>query len=537
MAANAQLVGRRYLLQDTIGQGGMGVVYRATDRLTGQPVALKRVISGEGDLLFSSHPSDSTDLRLSLAQEFETLASLRHPNIISVLDYGFDTERQPYFTMNLLENSRPFLAAASGKSLEVQTNLLVQMLQALAYLHRRGVLHRDLKPANVVVAGDQVKVLDFGLAVVRERASLQSTDTTIGTLAYLAPELLGDMQPSPASDLYAVGVMVYELFTGGHPFDTTNITRLIIDTQNALPDLTRGGIASAFVPVLGRLLDKNPYERFETAQDVIVAFCEAADIPVPRESAAIRESFLQAAHFVGRQNELSQLVEALLQTNQGEGSAWLVGGESGVGKSRLLDELRALALVRGALVLRGQEVSEAGVPYQLWREPLRWLVLLTDLTPFEASVLKLLVPDISTLIGREVPDAPALDPQASRDRLLSVIDGVFQRQTQPIVVMLEDIQWANESLNVLARLVRNVKNVPLLLIGTYRDDERPDLPRLMPGAKVLKLPRLAATSIAELSESMLGNAGRQQDVIDFLVRETEGNVFFLVEVVLSLIHI
>ncbi len=529
--AEAQLIGRRYLLQNMIGQGGMGVVYRAVDRLTGQPVALKRVLGGEGDLLFSSHPSDSTDLRLSLAQEFETLASLRHPNIISVLDYGFDAERQPYFTMNLLENSKPFLTATEGKSLDVQINLLVQMLQALAYLHRRGVLHRDMKPANVVVSGGQVKVLDFGLAIVRERATIRPDDTTIGTLAYLAPEMLAGTPPSPASDLYAVGVMIYEMFTGGHPFDVTNITRLIIDTQNARPDLTREGIAPEFVPVLGRLLDKDPITRFNNAHDVIVAFCEAANMPVPPESAAIRESFLQAAHFVGRQTELSQLVEALLQASQGVGSAWLVGGESGVGKSRLLDELRASALVRGALVLRGQEVSEAGVPYQLWREPLRWLALVTDLTPFEASVLKLLIPDIGTLLGRDVADAPELDAQASQDRLLGVIDSIFQRQTQPIVAILEDIHWATESLNVLARLVRNVRNVPLLLIGTYRDDERPDLPNLVRGTQILKLHRLPPASIAELSESMLGSAGRDQDVVDFLVRETEGNVFFLVEVV------
>src|SRR5260221_345447 len=544
-SAQAQVVGRRYLIQEQIGEGGMGAVYRATDRLTGESIALKRVTGMMQDIMSTrsamstatapaSHPSDTSDPRVALALEFETLASLRHPNIISVLDYGFDDEKQPYFTMNLLEHSQSFSDAARGKPLEAQVGLLVQMLQALAYLHRRGILHRDLKPANVVVTDGQVKVLDFGLALVRARANSETGEATVGTFAYMAPELLEEQLPSPASDLYAVGVIAYEMLAGKHPFNIANLMELIEQTLHTPPNYSVAGITPPFVPVLSQLLAKNPADRYPDANDVIVAFSEAAGIPVPRESAAIRDSFLQAAHFVGRKAELTQLTNALGQTLKNAGSAWIVGGESGVGKSRLLDELRAVALVRGALVLRGQAIAEAGAAYRLWREPLRWLALVSDLSDFEASVLKLLVPDIGTLLGRDVLDAPELDAQAAQDRLLRVIENVFLRQTQPTVVILEDLHWANESLDILARLSRNLQGVPLLVIGTYRDDERPDLPKLLPKTKVLKLNRLPAQSIAELSESMLGAGGREPEVVDLLMRETEGNVFFLGEVARAL---
>src|SRR5258706_7694549 len=102
---SAQTIGRRYILNDELGSGGMGTVYRATDRLTGQRIALKRVLNSAEARLFASDTDESTDTRLMLAREFQALASLPHPNIIGVLDYGFDPQRQPYFTMELLARS------------------------------------------------------------------------------------------------------------------------------------------------------------------------------------------------------------------------------------------------------------------------------------------------------------------------------------------------------------------------------------------------------------------------------------------------
>ncbi|MDL1900363.1 serine/threonine-protein kinase PknK [Anaerolineae bacterium CFX9] len=536
-------LGRRYLLYDQLGSGNMGTVYRTYDRLSGQMVALKQVKLAAEELDYGSRQSNMS-ASVTLAQEFRILSSLRHPNIISVLDYGFHqssetASRQPYITMELLENASSFLDYAETRPREEQMKLLLQILQALMYLHRRNVLHRDLKPKNVLVVDGQVKVLDFGLSVQTEQAK---AGEVAGTPSYMAPELWVGQPATRRSDLYAVGVMAYRLFAGQHPFDTSSLKKLFHEVRNNTADLTRMDVSDAVREVIGRLLAKDPAERLDDAFEVIQLLRRATGQVLAVETAATRESFLQAATFVGRERELYLLSEVLSRALDGEGSAWLVAGESGVGKSRLLDEMRTRALVQGALVLRGQAVSESSPPYYLWRGALRWLALLSDVDDRQASVLKTLVPDIAKLLGREVADPSEVTPQAAQTRLLRVLEQLFGSamkpagsDLQPLVLILEDLHWADaESLTALARLVQIARDFPLLIIGSYRDDESPDLPMLLPGMKVMRLERLTSDQTAQLAEAMLGAPGRNQDLLALLQQETEGNTFFLVELVRAL---
>ncbi len=591
------LYGRRYQTGKMLGQGGMGSVYEAIDRLTGKTIALKRVTGLTENQNFNS-PDDSLNFRLALAREFKVLASLRHPNIINVLDYGFDEQRQPYITMELLENAANFVEAARAQPPDQQINPLIQLLQALAYLHRRGILHHDLKPSNVLVTNDgHVKVLDFGLAVEPEKAE----GDVVGTLAYMAPEVIQGREPTTAIDLYAVGVIAYEIFSGKHPFDTDNAQKLLqevlfsdpdlttlysqtrhfpinpatdtkilsdqyktlpledfktnvinnfntITVDNNLADITNSALSqdslefdfidtddvTTLAGIIGKLLAKRPEDRYNDSDRVIADLVAALGISVPQESAAIRESFLQAATFVGREAELKRLEQALAEAMTGKGSAWLIAGESGVGKSRLIEELRIRASVQGITVLRGEAVANGGLPYQLWREPLRRLVLTSTISDLDASILMTIIPDIDDLLGRPITDAVVLEGDAHQRRLFGAIADLFQSQTQPIMLMLEDLQWSTESLEVVKLLYGIVPNLPVLMVGNYRHEERPDLPQDLPGMQVMRLERLSPTDIAALSVSMLGEAGRQPDVLDLLKRETEGNVFFLVEVVRAL---
>ncbi|MBZ0282410.1 MAG: protein kinase [Anaerolineae bacterium] len=532
-ATGAALLGNRYQIVEEIGAGGMGVVYRALDRLTGEAVALKRVHVAHAHLMYASRGS-TDDLRLSLAQEFRTLASLRHPNIISVLDYGFDDDRQPYYAMELLQQPRDLLVYGHDLSISAKVGLLVQMLQALAYLHRRGIVHRDLKPDNAMVVNGEVKVLDFGLAVAWEYQRDRASDGVEGTLAYMAPEVLSGGQATVSADLYAIGVIAYELFGGRYPFAVHDVNQLVNDILYTPPDVEPLNLDPLLNLVLVRLLAKTPDMRYESADETIVALCEAVGQPPPPESVAIRESFLQAAQFVGREPEMQPLRAALEESIQGKGSAWLVGGESGVGKSRLMEELRVFAMVDGVTVLRSQGSARGGLPYEFWREPVRRLALAVELSDTDAAILKEIVPDIETLLQRDIPDLPELEGQTGRQRLIGAIVNLFRRQTRPIALLVDDLQWAVESLEVLKVLVNGVNDSAMLIVGSYRDDEAPALPRQMPTMQHIKLERLPAPAIEQLSISMLGAVGQQRHVVDLLERETEGNVFFLIEVVRAL---
>ncbi|PYO40062.1 MAG: serine/threonine-protein kinase PknK [Gemmatimonadetes bacterium] len=410
----SRLLGARYELINELGRGGMGTVYRALDRLTGRVVTLKRVRLGDPG---SGKVPSLGAARLMLAQEFRLLASLRHPNIVSVLDYGFDEDRMPFFTMDLEENALTIIEAGQGQPLAVQVDLLVQTLRALAYLHRHGIIHRDLKPENVVVVADQVKVLDFGLSVYRDAVEARDGQCA-GTVPYMAPEVLRGEPVTDRTDLYALGLIAYELFVGAYPFaeeDPVALYRHILNTP--LPRST-DELDERLRPALACLLAKLPGERYGRAADVLAALAAALGQQVTGETVATRESFLRAAPFVGRREELARLTAIVRDAAQGKGSAWLVGGESGVGKSRLLDEVRTQALVKGMTVLRGQGRSQAGGPHHVWRDVVSGLALRATLGDTDAAVLRAIVPDIARLVGREVPEAPAVDLEAAQARLL-----------------------------------------------------------------------------------------------------------------------
>lgn len=522
---------KRYALQDVLGQGGMGIVYRAEDRLLRQSIALKRVTA------FASHPAPTNTTprhsshadRIVLAREFQTLASLRHPNIISVLEYGFE-DTDPFFTMEYLQGGVP-ITQYPAPTVPDKIGLIIQMLQALRYIHRRGLLHRDLKPANVLVANGVVKLLDFGLTVTREQAT-----GTVGTVAYMAPETLREEPATEASDLYSVGIITYELLTGRHPYDQSSTSRLLQQILSEPPDLTLlRDLPRGLVDAITALLHKDPAKRCAKAADAIEMlrpFAAAQDVGSVRE---IQESYLQAARFVGREAEISQLKNAFRTSMDTLGSIWLIGGESGVGKSRLINELRIMALVEGALVLQGTAVAEGGSPYHVWHDVLEMLTLATPITPDQASILADVVPSIHQLVDFPVPDAPILNPQATQDRFIATVQALFKSLDKPVVVLLEDLHWAgSEVFMLINRLAKESMKQSLMIVGTYRDDEAPDLPSRTPSANTLRLGRLETANISALLESMLGAKGTDQRIVEFVRRETEGNTFFIVEAIRAL---
>ena len=546
----------------------MGVVYRATDRLLQRQVAVKRVLAqtvvagrqaqvwsrGQTSALTSAQPApeepalnaikaeETSANDVALANEFRFLASLRHPNIVSVLDFGFDDERHPYYGMDWLPQARTIFDVSRERDLTGRIDLIVQVLHALVYLHRHGILHCDLKPSNILVTPEgAVKVLDFGISEYRGGGGLDRPGVILGSVAYMAPEVLAGSRPGEASDLYSLGTVMYEVLSGRHPFSCADRDTLIARVLRDTPDYTAIAAASfdgRLIEVVQRLMSKAPDQRYSGAAAVLNALADIVGRSDVTETAETRESLLQSARFVGRESQMAELHRAWRDTCYDvKPRFWLVGGESGVGKSRLTDELRINALVSGALVLRGQAVNRGAASYQLWRDIARYLALRGDLSMFEESVLKAIVPDITSLVDHPVPDAPELEAQASEERLKRVVVALLMRYERPTLLILEDLQWAGSvNLSLLQRVTEDIADRPIMIVANYRSEETPYLKDLFPYAHHIQLERFAKEELVALARSVLGEtaSGHAASVVDMLYQETAGNAFFAVEALRSL---
>jgi predicted ATPase len=227
------------------------------------------------------------------------------------------------------------------------------------------------------------------------------------------------------------------------------------------------------------------------------------------------------------------LSKALDAAIDGAGSSWLIGGESGVGKSRLVEEVRSRALVHGVLALTGR-AEERQAPYAAYRDAVLRLALLVEVDDGDAGVLKLVFPAIERVLGRIVPDV-VLDPQVVGARLVDVIVALFERHPGPILLEVEDGHFLGEGLKVLQKLAERAVRMPWLILATFRDEESPRLPQECPSMRLLRVGRFEPSEIRNIAVSMLGSElGSDPAVIAFLERETEGNAFFLVEAVREL---
>lgn len=534
---------RRYVAQEVIGSGAMGVIYRAYDRLEGGFVAIKQVkLSAKPKVVSSTDRIQERDFLATITHEFKLLAGLRHPNIISVKDYGFNEEKMPYYVMEFLEEAEEFVSYGRTLDTKGRTILLVELLQALEYHHRRGVIHRDIKPSNVLITvAGEVKVLDFGLATLRESfPKVAEERNLVGTLYYMAPETFKHSLMSEQSDLYAVDVMAYELFAGVHPFYADNIAEIINRTLTNSPDLSPIlALDKSLAIIIGRLLEKDPQDRYNSAYQVMQELVRLYDGTLQAESIAIRESFLQSARMVGRDEEMAQLTQAHRAARGGQGSLWFIAGESGIGKTRLLEETRIQALIEQSYVLWGRANAADTHPLQMWGQPIRHLVIdETFWQPEELPLLRLIIPDLETLLNRpiEAQNAEDDDGRDSHHRLVALIVRMLtqQAQAQPTLLILEDLHWAEDGLAPLQELANTLSNQSLLIVASYRSDEFPHLTDSFTSAQTLKLKRLTEAQIITLTNAMIGATKTRPEVIDLLKQETEGNTYFLIETIRAL---
>ena len=260
----------KYRIVDQIGEGAMGVVYRALDPVLNRAVAIK---------VMSDALARDDELRGRFLREAQAAGSLQHPNVITIYDFG-EVDGHPYIAMEYVEGAdlEAVLQRRTPMSMAQKIDVLVDVLGGLSYAHRRGIVHRDIKPANIRIdAEGRARIMDFGIAHLSS-SKMTRTGLMVGTPAYMAPEQVTGGGVVPATDIFSVGAVMYELFTGVKPFEGESLQSVFYKIVSAAPaDMTL--FDPALPPVLNTIaqtaLAKEPSARYASALDMANALTAA----------------------------------------------------------------------------------------------------------------------------------------------------------------------------------------------------------------------------------------------------------------------
>jgi ABC-type transport system substrate-binding protein len=544
----------RYEVVHELGRGGMGVVYLARDPLLERDVAVKLIPPGVLDA--ESHER--------FRREARVLARLNHPGIVGIHDFGAHSDAL-FYVMPLVRgrNLREEMAQVTltlGEILEIGR----QIAQALQYSHVAGIIHRDIKPENVmVIRGSEgplrVCVTDFGLAVVQRQNRLTGSGLVVGTLDYLAPEQLMRQEIDYATDVYALGTVLYELLTGSTPF-TGNVASLLYLVLNATPKRPAEmgvGVPADVEAVIMQCIERDRRHRPSSAAAVadVLEACltqlRGDDALIkPHVTSSVRVAAQVGPPLAGRQKELAMLQDRLTASAT-EASFILIGGPAGIGKSRLIEEVARLAAMRGMLILRGAVAGvEHSLPYaslcRVIEEHLRLhgAADLSDLAPELVQRFPLLM---------EVPElrahARAAPPQPMTDRLsvFDVLARAFIRiaSGQPAMIVIEELHAGDISVEALQHIGARMAAVPVFLAGTYRSDEIDrdhPLTSLIEACRqsrhgtLMELAPLTLDAHRQLVASLVGSERIDEEAVRRTFEATEGNPHFATELVRSLME-
>lgn len=263
----------RYKIIDVLGQGAMGTVYKGMDPAIGRPVALKTI---RFDKL--ANPDEIDELRQRFMLEAKAAGNFSHPNIVTIYDVGQDKNIQ-YIAMEYLEGRtlEQVIERKTNFNFKIAAKVIMQICGALEYAHERHVVHRDIKPANIMVLENfYIKVMDFGIAHL-ESSNMTQTGIAMGTPNYISPEQLNGKDVTKSSDIFSLGVMMYEMLTGEKPFTGENISSLIVKILNHQPpppSQIDDKVPPLLDHVVAKALEKDPLSRYHSAREMANALSD-----------------------------------------------------------------------------------------------------------------------------------------------------------------------------------------------------------------------------------------------------------------------
>src|SRR5215203_719814 len=344
----------RYEVVSRISAGGMGEVYRARDPLLERELVLK---------VLPQRAQFHAEALERFVREARAASALNHPNIVTIYAIG-EADNHHFIAMELVRGLTLRQLGREGATARVVAQVGAQAAKALAVAHEAGIVHRDIKPENIMMRDDgYVKVLDFGIAQLSrndnpERNEANSRLTrpgmVVGTMRYMSPEQATADATTPASDIFSLGIVLYELATGRHPFEASSdmaVLSSIILRDAAPPSRMNPRLPKEFDSVIMRMLSKNAAAR-PTSIEVATLLGSIAEPPA---SATTTEGWSLRGEIVGREVEKSALREEFIEAAAGHATMVCVSGEPGIGKTTLVEDfLSELARNSAHLVARGR---------------------------------------------------------------------------------------------------------------------------------------------------------------------------------------
>ncbi len=548
--------------------GSRTEVYQAIQVKTRQPVIIK--------VLRNPHPTFNE--LVQFRNQYVISRHLKHPNLVQPL------------ALERYGNGYALIMPHDGAialwdywqthySLPEFFKIAIQLTEALNYLSQQRIIHKDIKPANIIICPKtkQVKLIDFSISSLlpKEQQQLSNPNILEGTLAYISPEQTGRMNRGIdyRTDFYSLGVTFFELLTGQLPFTSDDLMELIHYHIAKMPleigDREEKGkrieIPRVVSDIVMKLMAKNAEDRYQSALGLksdleqclqqLEATGKITPFPLGEQDRCDR--FLIPEKLYGRETEVQQLLDAFKRVSQGYSEMMLVAGFSGIGKTAVVNEVHKPIVQRRGYFIKGKfDQFNRNIPFsafvQAFRDLMRQLLGESDvsLAHWKTKILKALgengqviidvIPELEPIIDQQAP-VPELSGKAAQNRfnlLFGKFVRVFATQEHPLVIFLDDLQWADSaSFYLLKLLMTELEAGYLLILGAYRDNEvfsahplmltLADLEKNQAIISTMTLQPLTVDQINQLvSETLICSLKIARPLTDLVYQKTQGNPFF-----------
>ncbi|MCI0522976.1 MAG: AAA family ATPase, partial [Bacteroidales bacterium] len=570
-----KVIANRYRITDEKFRDRLYTIHDAFDQSESKPVTV-RIFSDE-----VRHRS--LERRLRFRREVENVSHTTHPNLLRIFATG-EFEGRDYLVTEHVNGAQP-LSERFRQITEID-NAVTIMLDAcsgLSAAHEKGIIHQSLNPSSILIFqnghGPETKLADFGMGLLLDLAGIKEEDEIIRTFGYMSPEATGILRKpvDERSDIYSLGIIFYQFVTGKLPYDGRDTATLIHQHIAQNPPLLRKlnpSIPSVIEQIILRLIAKDPLDRYQAVSGLIADLEEyrrqRADgtrepvFEIARSDRAAQLSF--ATRLIGRDEELDILHNLIAQTKQGKGGLALVSGSPGVGKSRLVDELRGYIHSIGGIFVGGKCYQyESTTPFNVFTEALDAYVrkikrvgkeerkaaaerIQEAVGQLGGEVVKI-APMIEELIGKQ-PELEAMDAEKERVRFMITVSNFLLSlgsEQNPLILFLDDLQWADVgSIELAQRVAAGLDSRPITVIASYRDT---DVYENHPWVQAIDKMKEQDVPLSEMAVKPFGMGDTTRIISEILMEDereilplskelherTSGNAFFVLELLHSLV--